>query len=97
MYLIFGGERYYAAGGGYDLLGRRESREDAIAFAQQAIGKEGVEPYDEDLDFMEDEPRTTPIEWAHVFDAESGTIIATYGDMPLGGGTMFTGIRERKA
>lgn len=87
MFLVFGGERYYAAGGGFDLLGRSEDRGEAIAFAQQAIGWEMIYA---DRDFPDDDlfEQRTPIEWAHVLDAETGVIVAKFGERPHGQGRM---------
>lgn len=80
MYLIFGGECYYASGGGNDYLGQRETLNEAIHFAASLIGKRGV--------FNESEVDSVEltIEWTHVFSVAEGKVLSKFGDDPYGYG-----------
>lgn len=59
-FVIFGGARFYPVGGMRDLLGRADTVDQAIKFAQTHERVLEVEPYS----------------WWHVFDSMSGTIVA---------------------
>lgn len=81
MYLVFGGERYYANGGGYDLLLSHEDKSTAISEASSMIGKQMVFEIAEDF---EDRSFDTYnyIEWTHVLDTENGEVVETFGERP---------------
>jgi len=75
-YLIFGGAAYYAAGGARDLITGAYDLDNAKDYAESIIGMTGViEGEDED---------TVKIEWSHVLDLETKSIIAKFGDRPYG-------------
>ena len=90
MFLVFGGQEYYATGGAYDLLATFEDEQKARNFAASAIGKR-VE-WDEDV--FPDDPSGSPIEWSHVFDTKAGEVIAAFGGKPLGLGRMADRITD---
>jgi hypothetical protein len=73
-YLVFAGAAYYAAGGARDLIDASDSLDDATEFAESIIGMVGV---------VDDED-SCKLEWSHVLDLETKTIIAKFGDRPYG-------------
>ena len=75
-YLIFGGAAYYAAGGARDLIKTADSAGTAKAFADAIIGMTGT--------IEGDDHETVKIEWSHVLDLETKSIIAKFGDRPHG-------------
>ena len=92
MFLIFGGERYYPSGGGYDYIDMDSSLKNACKKAENFIEKKGRSRSGEEgnCTFLID------IEWTHVFNSESGEIVARFGSMPYGDGSLILGIEERK-
>lgn len=82
MYLVFGGQEYYATGGAYDLLGSFEVGAEAWDFAASVIGKR-VEWDDETFP---ENPTSSPIEWSHILDMKLGKVTAEFGGSPLGVG-----------
>jgi hypothetical protein len=89
MFLVFGGESYYPAGGAYDVLFKTLDYDDAVRFCESVIGKYGF------LDGQD--PRDCcgiEIEWAHVIDGNLGDIIFSSGGMPYGGGGQIFSISE---
>lgn len=83
MFLIFGGERYYASGGGFDLLHKTTTKEDAVEKAESFLGKKAVFEVVDWSDDREDDTCSN-IEWTHVLDVSSGKIIANFGENPYG-------------
>ncbi|MCZ4284530.1 hypothetical protein O4H29_06745 [Marinobacter salarius] len=80
MYLVFGGQSYYATGGGFDLLGTFEEGAKAWDFAASVIGKRTE--WDDEV--FPDDPTSSPIEWSHILDLKSGKVTAEFGDSPHG-------------
>lgn len=70
MFLIFGGERFYASGGGNDLLDIDKSLDSAKTKAESLIGKIAVEGDG----FME----SFKIEWSQVVDGNTGLILSEF-------------------
>ena len=89
MFLVFGGECYYASGGGYDLLFSDEIESEAVKFARDSIGKEAVfSPCDWD-----DDPSIN-IQWSHVLDTNTKKVIHTFGRDTFGRGMQVIEIRK---
>lgn len=74
MYIIFGGERYYASGGGNDFLDKKKSLAAAIDVAKDLVGKYAVT---EICDWSDDrnDDNGYNIEWTHVFDTNTGAVV----------------------
>jgi len=64
-YAVFAGERYYASGGLNDLVDSFSSRELAEAFAESLLGER-----------IDRRGYNETIEWWHVADLETATIVA---------------------
>ena len=94
MYLIFGGERYYAYGGGFDLLGIEEDAAKAKERAESLISMYAVTEKAEWSDDRRDDIGHY-IEWAHVVDGATGKIIAEFGDRAFGAGAVAVEIRKQ--
>jgi hypothetical protein len=73
-YLIFAGEAYCAAGGARDYIMGTYNLPAASHFAAKLIGKTGV------LDEENDD--TVELEWSHVLDTETKSIILEFGKRP---------------
>lgn len=75
MYLIFGGQCYYASGGANDLIETHADESHAIQRAGELVGMLAVtrKADKEDLDWDEDE--THEIEWTQVYSATDGEVI----------------------
>jgi hypothetical protein len=84
MFLIFGGECYYANGGAKDLIETHEDKGCAIQVAVELIGQEAItyKANEEDLEW--DEDRHCDIEWTQVFDTETHEIIYKSDNEPYG-------------
>ncbi len=67
MFLIFGGDRFYAAGGGNDFDSLHTDKDSAIERCKNSV------------DVMDN---TGNDEWSHVFDTEKGEVIFRYGIPP---------------
>ncbi len=91
MYFIFGGECYYASGGGYDLIGREKDYTKAIKKAESLIGKNLVIEEDSEGIWLEHR-----IEWTHVMHVSTGKVISRFGDLAHGQGRRPMRIREGK-
>ena len=91
MYFIFGGECYYASGGGYDLLQKEKDYTKAIEKAKLLIGQNIVIEEDSEGIWLELE-----IQWTHVMDVSTGEVIKRFGDLPYGQGRKPIRIREGK-
>lgn len=84
MYLIFGGERYYAKGGGYDFLDSKEIFEEAVEAAELYMDRE-IKYKDRDCDCEEDCFCVTEvIEWVHVLNTKTNKIVCKRGSEPYG-------------
>ncbi len=94
MYLIFGGELYYAAGGGFDLLGTDEDDAKAKERAEALLGMYAVTERAEWSDDRHDDFGHY-IEWTHVIDGATGKIVAEFGDRAFGAGAVVIEIRKR--
>ena len=81
MFLVFGGQEYYASGGAYDLLGTFEDGQQAWDLAASVIGKNA-----EWTDSYPEFSVTRKIEWSHILDLKSGKVTAEFGGSPLGSG-----------
>lgn len=83
MYLIFGGERYYASGGANDLIETHEDESCAVQRAVELIGLRAVyrKPNPEDIDW--DEGESNQIEWSQVYSVELGEIIYKSDNKPF--------------
>ena len=77
-YLIFGGTAYYAAGGARDLITGVDDYHHAKDYAENIIGMTG------DVPNPEGEEEVCMIEWSHVLDLETKSIIAKFGDRQYG-------------
>jgi len=89
-YLIFGGTAFYAAGGARDLIETADSLEVAEKFAGGIIGATAI------IANKDDEDSSCKIEWSHVLDLETKTIVAKFGARPYGrswDGDMVTALR----
>ena len=75
-YLIFAGTAYYAAGGARDYIMSTDNLPAASHFAASLIGKTGI------LDEEDDD--TVKLEWSHVLDTETKSIILKFGKRPYG-------------
>ena len=75
-YLIFAGTAYYAAGGARDYLISTNNLSKASNFAEKIIGKTGV------LD--EEDNDTVELDWSHVLDTKTESIILKFGKRPYG-------------
>ena len=75
-YLIFAGEAYYAAGGARDYIDSTDDLPFANTIAEKIIGKTGV------LDEENDD--TVKLEWSHVLDTKTESIILKFGKRPYG-------------
>ena len=75
MFLIFGGQDYYARGGACDLIETHDDKSCAIQIAVDLIGMKAItrKAREEDLDWDEDD--TKNIEWTQVYDTDSGDIV----------------------
>jgi hypothetical protein len=82
MYLIFGGEGFYASGGGNDYLDRREDKIEAMRLAKTLIGELTV-GMDEPRDDGESEQKMT-VEWVHVVDSSTMEIVFESETKPYG-------------
>ena len=83
MYLIFGGQCYYASGGGYDVLAKTHSKSQALKTAEALIGKAGItEVAKRGNEWAGDQGFN--IEWSHVLNSNTGKIVATFGQKPFG-------------
>lgn len=76
MFFIFGGECFYASGGGFDLLAKIEDEREAFKEAEKLIGMEAV--YGNEWD-----PVIT-IQWTHIMDGSTGEVIKRFGAFPYG-------------
>ena len=79
MFLIFDGECYYTAGGGHDLLYITEGRDWAAQKAREFVGQFAftkIDPDDPNFDQYHN------IEWTHVVDGTTGTILESFGGKP---------------
>ena len=83
MFIIFGGECYYASGGIRDLLGKEDSKETAITLAKELLGKLAIT---EIVNYDPDEEWTVSheIEWVHVVDTDTCKIIYESENTPFG-------------
>jgi hypothetical protein len=83
MYLIFGGEEFYASGGGNDFLGACKNLGVANRRAAELIGKYVVT---EIAEYTDDRNCDTShkIEWTHVVDGQNGKILIKFGGRPHG-------------
>ena len=71
-YLLFGGERYYASGGGNDYIGTSDSINDLTNKGESLIGARSTNGL------------CVNFEWWHVFDSDSCTTVATSDYKPYG-------------
>jgi len=93
MFLIFGGERYYASGGANDYIDCRDTINDAKAFAENLIGDRAIYERcgrngDPDMGIG------CWIEWAHIMDAKTGLIVERFGGRPYGFESQIIGITK---
>ena len=93
MFLVCGGEQYYASGGGYDVLTKTKDLEQAIKLASDLIGKYAVY---EIVDWSDDrdDDQGFVIEWTHVVNGATGEIVRKIGKEPYGHGNPVLEIRE---
>jgi hypothetical protein len=66
MFIIFGGQSYYASGGANDILDVVYGRDFSIAKAVSYIGMQAVQGEPTEWD---EEGLSVPIEWVQVYDA----------------------------
>lgn len=85
MYLIFGGECYYASGGANDLLDKDIDKDTAIEKAKSFLGKNAVTYIVPEEDLEWDDEQCHPIEWVHVFDINNNKVVYESDNKPLGG------------
>lgn len=93
MYLVFGGQQVYPAGGAYDFLAEFSHFQDAQTFAEDAIGQYGVVAVSGWSDDGEDDEYIN-MEWAQVFDTECNEIVFRSGVEPLGSGSGVIELRK---
>ena len=84
MYLIFGGECYYASGGANDLIEEHEDESCAIQRAVELIGLFAIihKAKQEDIDWDYDEGHK--IEWTQVYSVDRGEVIYKSESTPYG-------------
>jgi hypothetical protein len=82
MYLIFGGQAYYASGGANDLIETHDDESCAIQRAVELINLYAVtyKAKKEDLDWDEDDKHK--IEWTQVYSTEKGEVIYKSDERP---------------
>lgn len=83
MFIIFGGNCFYARGGGNDILGMDANREVAIDKAKAMEDRFAVTRFGEWCD-KGDEHTKHKIEWVHVFDMHNIEIIYESKRFPHG-------------
>lgn len=79
MFLIFGGESYYASGGCSDYLCSRDNLKDAIKEAERLIGRRAVTHIPRVEDVSWDCVFSYEIEWTRVFDCSKLETVHTVG------------------
>ena len=86
MYLIFGGQRYYASGGANDLIATHDDEGHAIQIATDSIGMRAItrKALPEDAKWDDDEYRE--VEWTQVYSVDSGEVIYESESTPYGTG-----------
>lgn len=89
MYLLFGGESYYASGGANDFISGHVEFMDAVNAAEEALGKEAVTHIPEEKDIEWDELASHTIEWVHIFKCDTKEIVFRFGE-PYGGKQILT-------
>ena len=72
MFIIFGGQSYYASGGANDILGFAKKSNEAIEKANSYVGMKAVR---EDPSEWDDDGLSVPIEWVQVYDVLEDEII----------------------
>lgn len=93
MYLVFCGESFYASGGANDVVRRFDALAAAEEYASNLIGRQMVlmvNDWGGDLD----DDYCEKVEWSHVFDTESMSIVQRFGRAPYGEGEDGAGIIE---
>lgn len=83
MYLIFGGESYYASGGANDLIEAHDDKSCAIQRAIELLGMYAIE-YESPIDDEWDNDEGCKIEWTQVYSVESGEVIYKSDGVPHG-------------
>lgn len=86
MYLIFGGEEYYGAGGANDLLASTDDKDDAISTAKSLVDGSVIIKTKPLHDGDENTQHERRIEWVHVYCTTDNKItfksrIKSYGDI----------------
>lgn len=79
MYLIFGGEEYYARGGALDYLASSDDKAKALELARSLLGmckvtRVATWSEDRDKDYKD------IIEWVNIIDTDTGRIIAHFNE-----------------
>ena len=75
MYLIFGGECYYASGGINDLIETHDDESCAIQRAIELLGMSAITYKAKKEDLEWDDDISHEIEWVQVYSVESGDTV----------------------
>ena len=67
MFIIFGGQSFYASGGANDIIGFSNIHYDAIEKAKSYIGMKAVREEAPDWDDDDNESIGVPVEWVQVY------------------------------
>jgi len=84
MYLIFGGQSFYANGGINDLIETHDDKSHAIQRAVELIGLKAVTYKCNPEDIEWDEDQCHEIEWTQVYDVDNGDVIYKSEVTPFG-------------